>query len=472
MKNKYLLIIVLLLISLFAGCETVNNDEEILESFILEFKENYNMEPSDETYELLDKVTYKEKEIILEWSFSEEILDENNKVIHTDERKVSEVTLTAKLDNKSKSVVLGTIISKSLKELADEETLEFLKDFLDKFTFEQTSDYEIITPDFYEYNNKKIALEWNFSCEIIDSNNQIIHKEEEYEATIKLVAKLDGVSLEKEIGKVKSISLSEMEKYKAIEEKVIDKFKETFVFKQTNDEKLDFVSEVKIDEYTVSLTWEYNKAYLKSDGTIKHGKETVEVEVYVLAKCGSYSERISLGKVICKSSSVLVEEAISSIKLPKETNEDITLPTRINGVDIDWYSDFEDVLSNSGKCFYVSKDTVVTISAFFSCNDSDKDVEYSIVIKPYPNMKRLELAIEEIEIPYTVSSDIELKEDYSYDTKAIWSSNRSEVISEKGIVKLGNESVSVILKVKLYIGLSFPIFSKLFKIKQIPLFIF
>ncbi len=36
--------------------------------------------------------------------------------------------------------------------------------------------------------------------------------------------------------------------------------------------------------------------------------------------------------------------------------------------------------------------------------------------------------------------------------KAIWTSSRSDVISEKGIVKLSDESVDVVLKLKLYIG--------------------
>ena len=34
---------------------------------------------------------------------------------------------------------------------------------------------------------------------------------------------------------------------------------------------------------------------------------------------------------------------------------------------------YEDILSNSGKCYYVSKDTTLTISAFFNCGKSEKD---------------------------------------------------------------------------------------------------
>ncbi len=157
---------------------------------------------------------------------------------------------------------------------------------------------------------------------------------------------------------------------------------------------------------------------MKSDGTIKHGSVRAETEVFVVAKYGSYSERFSVGKILVKSSEELLLEVIGGFELPKETNDDIVLPTRINGVDISWYSDDEDILSNSGKCYYVSKDTTLTISAFFSCGKSEKDVEYVIVIKPYTNQKRLQLALDEIELPYVVSGDIDLLEEYSYDTKS------------------------------------------------------
>ncbi len=44
-------------------------------------------------FDLLDKVVYGGKEISLKWSFSEEILDENNKIIHKDESFKSTLTL-------------------------------------------------------------------------------------------------------------------------------------------------------------------------------------------------------------------------------------------------------------------------------------------------------------------------------------------------------------------------------------------
>lgn len=453
MKYKSLLILLFLFAFLFVGCNPNDNSEKLLDEFLEKFSQDFELNPKDEKFDLLDKVVYGGKEISLKWSFSEEILDENNKIIHKDESFKSTLTLEATLGEYSKTIVLGDIISISINDKKAEETLKILEKFAQTFVFEQTSDYEVDLVKSCEYEGMNIELSWKFSEEIVDEAGMIIHKETEQKAKVTVVFKVDDVTFEKEVGIIVSISISDMEaKYGDIEKNTIKKFKESFVLEQIGDEKVVFLDEVELDGKKITLTWEYEKIFLKSDGTIKHGSVRAETEVFVVAKYGSYSERFSVGKILVKSSEELLLEVIGGFELPKETNDDIVLPTRINGVDISWYSDDEDILSNSGKCYYVSKDTTLTISAFFSCGKSEKDVEYVIVIKPYANQKRLQLALDEIEIPYIVSGDIDLLEEYPYDTKAIWTSSRSDVISEKGIVKLSNESVDVVLKLKLYIG--------------------
>lgn len=60
--------------------------------------------------------------------------------------------------------------------------------------------------------------------------------------------------------------------------------------------------------------------------------------------------------------------------------------------------------------------------------------------------------MESIELPFNISSDLELKTEYSYGVSALWESSKKSVISDNGKVTLGSESIDVVLKLKLYIG--------------------
>lgn len=447
MNKKFLLLFLLLF--LLTGCNGKVSEEDILNEFL----ENFTYSLENEEFDLVSEVNYNDNVILIEWEFSNKILDENNKLIHYEDEVKSRVTIKATLGKYTKSKELGEIVSKSKEQIEIEENEVLLNEFLNQFIFSQTSDYIIDLENSINYNGKDIALSWSFSEDILDSNNFIIHKENEYEVDVILKASIGSVTLEKIVGKVKSISLNAMkEKYSTKEKEVLDKFKEEFQFKQTNDETIEFVYSFVIDDNIINLSYEYDKNYINANGTLIHQDERKETEIFVIASFGGSSERISLGKVVIKSAKELINEVINSINVPQETDCDISLLKKINGVDIEWYSDDEDILSNEGKCSFVDEEKELIITAFFSCENEEIEKEYKIIVKPYSVKKRFELVLESIELPYNISSDIELKTEYSYGVSAVWESSKKSVISDSGKVTLNSESVNVVLKLKLYIG--------------------
>lgn len=351
MNKKFLLIAILLL--LLTSCNKKVNEEDMLNEFL----DNFTYSLEQEKFDLTSEITYKDNVILIEWEFSSEILDENNNLIHYEDEVRSIVTIKVSLGKYTKSKELGEIISKSKDEIALEKNKLLLNDFLNKFNFSQKSDYIIDLEDSINYNGKDIALSWSFSETILDNDNYIIHKENEYEVDVILKASIGNVTLEKNVGKVKSLSFKDMqEKYYEQEKEVLEKFEKEFKFSQTNDEKIELLENFVLDGNIISLSYEYDNNYIEKDGKLIHKDEKVETEIFVIANFGGSSKKISLGKVIIKSAKELIEEVISSINIPQEVDNDITLLEKINGVEIEWCSDDEDILSSDGKCNFVSEE--------------------------------------------------------------------------------------------------------------------
>ena len=450
MKKIIYVLIITFSVLLFTGCGTgeTNTEKQILESFLSSYELNNNGEKVD----LPTTVVFQEKTITLEWALSEEILDQDGNILYTEEILTAEVTLKATLGTETLTKVMGEVKSKSLKEQERKENEQILNDFLSNYEVSQVDDFKIILPESTKYNGKDILLEWSLDKDILNSDGTIIHGNERVEANLTVKATLGEVTIEKVVGKVISLSTSEMNSAEEAKKELVKKFIESFELKINGDESVELPSFVEYEGNQLSLTWEYDKTILKSDGTIKHGAETKTCELKVTVEFAEYRETFIAGEVVSRSSKELVDEAVEKVIIPQEINDDIELPKKFNGVEIEWYSENEKVLDETGKCSYVESETDVIITALFICDNSDAEMEYTIKVMPYSNEKRIKLALEQVEIEGTVSGNIELKENYLYGTSAIWTSSREDVIANNGVVKLQSESVDVILKVKIYIG--------------------
>ena len=448
-KIVYMLFILLgLLFSVGCGGEEKNLEKELLENFLLSYDVSFNEEKID----LPSTIIFNEKTITLEWDLSEEVLDDEGNILYTEEELVASVTLKASLGNETLTKVVGEIKSKSLKELEKVENEKVIDEFLLNYNVSQVDDFKIILPESTKYNGKDILLEWVLDKEILNSDGTIIHGDKTVEANLTVKATLGDVTKEKVVGKVISISIEEMNNVEEAKKELVKKFIESFELKINGDERVELPEFVEFEGKRLSLTWEYDKTILKSDGTIKHGTETKTCELKVTVEIAEYRETFVAGEIVSRSAKELVDEAVKNVIIPNEINDSITLPKMYNGVEIEWYSENEKVLDETGKCYYVESATDVVLTALFICDASDAEMEYNIKVLPYTNEKRLQLALDEITIEGTVSGNIELKDNYSYGTNAIWTSSREDVISNKGIVKLQSECIDIVLKVKIYIG--------------------
>lgn len=138
----------------------------------------------------------------------------------------------------------------------------------------------------------------------------------------------------------------------------------------------------------------------------------------------------------------LCVEAANKLNMPKTINDDIKLTTKIDDVNIEWYTSNSEILTKQGKCSYVSKAKTVTLGAGFSIDYEEKgetltyyyDVDYRIEVQPYSFEKRISLIKETIKFSDKIYGKVILPTTFEYDLFGSWSSNNQSVIKDDGTV--------------------------------------
>ena len=214
---------------------------------------------------------------------------------------------------------------------------------------------------------------------------------------------------------------------------------------------IQFPSQIEVDGFNVALTYSSsNTNVLSDDGKVALADETnTEVNVTIYYSFFYEDENVTgsvIRTFIVSSKKSVLEEASTKVDFPDIIRDDITLPTEVDGFEVEWKSsDYH--LSKKGKYSFVSEETNVTLTATFIYETEDNvyfyDKEYEVVIGPYEAEKCLELASEKVTLPEEFSgTKITLKTDYGYNVKVEWISN-SERIDNEGNIKDLNEDTTV-----------------------------
>ena len=156
-----------------------------------------------------------------------------------------------------------------------------------------------------------------------------------------------------------------------------------------------------------------------------------------------------------KSDEEIINEVINSITIPDATNTDIYLPLELNGVLIDWSSLSSDLISDSGEVYFTKDIKLAILYATFIYNETEIDKRYYINIKPWSDADRLKKVVETVDIPETITENLNLQTSFKYDVKGIWTSSNENVITSSGIVNFKDDQVDLVLKLKLVSGEEF-----------------
>ncbi|MDD3170770.1 MAG: C39 family peptidase [Bacilli bacterium] len=237
---------------------------------------------------------------------------------------------------------------------------------------------------------------------------------------------------------------------------LIKEYLETITLPQKTKTDLEFESAVVYKGKNIELEWITNSPAISNAGIVVQQKDDIWVTITVKASIDLFTEEKNIGQVLVESyEKELFYNVLDELTIPLEVSEDIVLPTMINGVRIVWASSDKNVLSGEGKYSYVPADLYITLSATLIYGDNDKYIEskdFIILVKTYPDSQKLELAMATISIPEIVETNLDLKGEYGFGVKAIWTSSNDKVISSNGTVNLTYAEETITLRVQLISG--------------------
>ena len=348
-------------------------------------------------------------------------------------------------------IILGLILI-GCKENEEIKSDNILQEALEQISLPSECSSDITLSTKFTYQNREISLEWTSNNDAITSDGKVTRGSNDITCTLKVKGTLDGYSSEKEF--VVIVKASEVN---------LDDVLDAITISEAISGDITLVKSVKVNNADTPISWTIEKVESDECGEIdNNGHVTLPIEedeYFILyasitvngqKKEKGFSVRVKSIKSIC-------QEAAGEIAIPKEINDDIDLPTEFGDIYIDWYTSNAEVLTNKGKCSYVSRATSVKLSAAFSY-DYEKngeietyyhDVDYVVRVLPYSFERRVNIVKDTIKFNERLSGKIVLPTTFDYDLTGTWASNNESVLKSDGTIITPNEDTTVKLELTL-----------------------
>ena len=160
------------------------------------------------------------------------------------------------------------------------------------------------------------------------------------------------------------------------------------------------------------------------------------VSVFMLSSCKSKKIEQTKNEI---------QGILDTIELPNSVKDSISLPSELNGYQITWSSNNENIISPNGIVNPSTEDAQVILLATISKEGISLSKEFSVLVNGNDPAKIIEEAFSNIVLPTTTNTNIELPNQIN-NLNITWSTSDKNVISNRGVVKQGVEDIDVILK--------------------------
>ena len=202
-----------------------------------------------------------------------------------------------------------------------------------------------------------------------------------------------------------------------------------------------FATSTKYGKTTYRISYQSeNPDLIDNFGNVKLCLEDTEVTINITVSTSSKSKTFS-HKIIVKK--IDTEELLSKLRDLSNTItfrldkvvDDLTLPKTLRyknqELELKWESNNQKILSNDGIISPDNEDTNVKLVVKTIFNIS---YTFDLTISAMNDEIALEKAMKEIEIPKVITSDINLKTEFKYNTKGTWVSSDQNTISNDGVI--------------------------------------
>jgi len=217
---------------------------------------------------------------------------------------------------------------------------------------------------------------------------------------------------------------------------------------------LNLPNTLEINGEVATLTWNSsNESILSNTGKVNRTINNSSVQLTFLFNHPNYKFSYTYTLNIASlNNEEKIDYVINLINIPNETKNDLKLIKSLYGVSITWKSSNEDILTKEGSYQYPDNDTLVELTATFKYENFIKEKKYNILVKALSNKEKLDLVLNDINLPNTVLADLNLNTNFSFGIVGSWKSLNEDVITSDGKVTLQPTSQKVTLILKLTLG--------------------
>lgn len=237
-------------------------------------------------------------------------------------------------------------------------------------------------------------------------------------------------------------------------EQVLLEFKEDLTLPEVIDEDYPLAQSFSYQGQTIIATWEStHEEAMTCAGIIQKGLDEQTIELTVtLSLDTSTTTKVFTVVVAAFNDLERLEYVSNTLSIPETTNKDIVLPKSKDGVIISWTSNHPLVLSANGKYNETENNTNVSLTALFYYNGKSITKVFEVTALAPSASQRVQTVYQELTLPTTISSSLNLATLYNTYVQATWESSHPEIIRNDGIVYLDQEQHNVTLTVVLSYG--------------------
>lgn len=299
---------------------------------------------------------------------------------------------------------------------------------------------EIIMPDEVSENislpqsvkvaKEVVSITWESNNDAITTNGDITRSKENVEVTLTATFAIDGHTLKKEY---KIIVLKDPTDYKSIISRGLDQL----IVPKEISYNLPLIPEVKVDDYTITFTYESNNEAMSNEGIVNRQDKDVDVILTATGHLNEYElKREFTIKVLKKDKNYnqILEEAFELIEIPETISGKIELVNSLivsdEEVNISYKFDTDAVKENGDVVIPEENDIKTNLEITLSTNGISitKSIN-DITIKSFNTL--VKEILDELNIPTETNKDIELVSKIG-DIELQWTTSNRRLLTDDG----------------------------------------
>lgn len=219
-------------------------------------------------------------------------------------------------------------------------------------------------------------------------------------------------------------------------------------------ENINLPTSYQLNGEEVDAIWNSSEPnVISTEGVVTQGIEDKNVTISLIL---AYKNETLTKNFVIKVPGIglenFIEEAINTLEIPEETNENIILPKSFmyegKKITTSWSSSNQNALSNNGEVGLIAKDTFVELTVTGTYDGVSKTKVFQLTIIALPVAEQIDYVLNSIELATNITKDLVLPTQFPFNMTGTWESSNPNILQHDGKIApnfTGREEVTLIL---------------------------